>query len=94
MTDKPLVLLTWLDSGQPTSGWQWLSTYQPVKPIKCASVGWLIQDDSDIKVLAQSFGDIDRDDDVQAMGIVRIPTACVVSIEELGEVEQIKEAAE
>lgn len=92
--DAPLVIVSWQDSGQPTSSWQWLSAVKPSKPIVCASVGWLIQDDDDMKVVAQSFGDIDNESDIQAMGLTRIPTRAVLKIEKLSEIEELKEAAE
>ncbi len=48
----PLVLIEWLDSGQPVPGWQWLEQIEPRRPHLCVSVGFLMQDDATAKVLA------------------------------------------
>jgi hypothetical protein len=36
----PLVLIEWLDSGQPVPGWQWLEQIEPRRPHLCVSVGF------------------------------------------------------
>ena len=41
----PLVLIEWLDSGQPVPGWQWLEQIEPRRPHLCVSVGFLMQDE-------------------------------------------------
>jgi len=35
-----LVLVEWVDSGQPIPGWQWLSDVGSRMPHKCVSVGF------------------------------------------------------
>jgi len=52
----PLVLIEWLDSGQPVPGWQWLEALEPRQPHLCVSVGFLVQDDASAKVLAPNLG--------------------------------------
>lgn len=52
----PLVLIEWLDSGQPVPGWQWLEAIEPRRPHLCVSVGFLMQDDASAKVLAPNLG--------------------------------------
>lgn len=85
--DCPLVLIRWEDSRQPTSSWVRLSDLgSDHTPVLCASVGWLIRDTSEVKVLCQSMGDIDCDDDMQASGVMVIPARCVLSVERLEEV--------
>ena len=88
-SDCRLVLIRWEDSRQPLSGWQHLSELDVPKTCECATVGWLLKDEPDRKVVAQSIGGIgDNDDseDAQAGGIMVIPTRCVLSVEELEEV--------
>ena len=82
MAKQPdLVLIEWVDSGQPVPGWQWLSELKAGTPHRCISVGFLVQDDTQTKViapnLAASEGDKDWD---QASGLMTIPTAAVVKI--------------
>ena len=55
MSDYPLVMITWLDSRQTDGAWQWLSQFKKLTPMEVVSVGWLIQDDAQVKVLAQSM---------------------------------------
>jgi len=84
-TDCPLVIIRWQDSAQPISGWKHLSDLPRTRPIECASVGWLLKDDDDIKVICQSVGDLHNLKNAQASGIMTIPARCVISIERLSE---------
>ncbi len=84
-TDCPLVIIRWQDSAQPISGWKHLSDLPRTRPIECASVGWLLKADDDIKVICQSVGDLHNPKNAQASGIMTIPARCVISIERLSE---------
>ena len=67
----PLVLIEWLDSGQPVPGWQWLEAIEPRRPHLCVSVGFLMQDDASAKVLAPNLGASDGSGDWdQASGVI------------------------
>ena len=85
MRNQPdLVLIEWVDSGQPVPGWQWLDAIEPRKPHRCVSVGFLVQDDAQTKVLAPNLGASNGDEDFdQASGLTTIPTAAVVRLERL-----------
>jgi hypothetical protein len=83
--DCPLVIIRWQDSAQPLPSWQYLSALPRTRPIECATVGWLLKDDDDIKVICQSVGDLDNPKNAQASGIMTIPARCVLSIEKLTE---------
>src|SRR5258707_900400 len=83
----PLVIIRWEDSAQPLPSWQYLSALPRTRPIECATVGWLLKDDADIKVICQSVGDLDNPRNAQASGIMTIPARCVLSIEKLIEEE-------
>ena len=83
MTDCRLVMITWLDSRQTNGAWQWLSEYEKMTPVEVASVGWLIQDDETVKVLAQSMAP--DGDNLQTSGRKAIPSCCVRKIETLSE---------
>lgn len=91
MDRYPLVRVEWLDSRQPISSWKFLSDYRdnPGRPLKCVSVGWMIRDDDDLKVLVSNFGgvenELDPERNLQACGVIQIPTCCVVSILALNE---------
>jgi hypothetical protein len=81
----PLVIIRWQDSAQPIPTWRHLSQLPATRAIECATVGWLLKDDHDVKVLCQSVGDLDSPQNAQASGIMTIPTRCVISIERLTE---------
>ncbi len=79
-----LVLIEWVDSGQPVPGWQWLDGLQPRQALKCVSVGFLVQDDEQTKVLAPNLGASNGDDDFdQASGLMTIPTVAITKLERL-----------
>ncbi len=84
-TDCPLVIIRWQASAQPISGWKHLSDLPRTRPIECATVGWLLKDDDDIKVICQSVGDLHKPNNAQASGIMTISARCVISIERLSE---------
>jgi hypothetical protein len=81
----PLVIIRWQDSAQPIPAWKHLSQLPATRAIECATVGWLLKDNDDVKVLCQSVGDLDSPQNAQASGIMTIPTRCVISIERLTE---------
>ena len=83
----PLVIIRWHDSGQPLPSWQYLSALPQTRVIECATVGWLLKDDEEIKVICQSVGDLASPQNAQASGIMTIPARCVLSIERLIEEE-------
>jgi hypothetical protein len=85
--DCPLVIIRWEDSGQPLPSWQYLSALPQTRAIECATVGWLLKDGDDLKVICQSVGDLGSPKNAQASGIMTIPARCVLSIEKLIEEE-------
>jgi hypothetical protein len=85
--DCRLVIIRWQDSRQPCGQWRYLSALPEQRAVEVASVGWLVKDTSDVKVLAQNIGDFGSPEHAQASGIMTIPTRCVLSIETLTEVD-------
>ena len=81
--DCPLVMVSWMDSAQPVSSWSYLESFKPRRPILCASVGWLIQDDKENKAIAPNMGDIGAKGSMQVSGVIRIPACCIVKIKNL-----------
>jgi hypothetical protein len=74
----PLVLIEWLDSDQPVPTWQWLEHIEPRRPHLCVSVGFLMQDDAEAKMLAPNLGASNGSSDWdQASGVITIPTSAV-----------------
>jgi hypothetical protein len=84
VTHPPLVLIEWVDSGQPIPGWQWLDMIEERRPHRCVSVGFLVQDDAAAKVLAPNLGASNGGGGFdQASGLTTIPTAAVERMVEL-----------
>lgn len=83
----PLVIIRWQDSRQPCGHWRFLSALPETSPVEVATVGWLLKDNDDIKVVCQNIGDLAHPEKAQASGIMTIPTRCVLSIERLTEEE-------
>jgi hypothetical protein len=80
-----LVQVEWKDAKQPISAWQHLSNIAGNKPLNCVSVGYLIRDDDVAKVLAPNMADIESELNIQASGIITIPSGCVTRILKLVE---------
>ena len=85
MGQCPLVIIRWLDSRQPCGQWRYLSALPDAKPVEVATVGWLVKDTGDVKVVCQNIGDLAHPEKAQASGIMTIPTRCVLSVERLTE---------
>jgi hypothetical protein len=87
MQNCPLVIIRWHDSRQPCGQWRFLSALPESKPVEVATVGWLLKDTADVKVVCQNVGDLTNPAHAQASGIMTIPTRCILSIERLTEDE-------
>jgi hypothetical protein len=77
MEHPPLVLIEWEDSRQPLSGWLRVTDYSPNDACVCLSVGFLLHDGTDTKALAPNVADLGDEQDMQASGIIHIPTRCI-----------------
>ena len=85
----PLVMVEWEDSRQPSPGWVYLASLDPVDAVRCVSVGWLVEDGIKVKALAPNMGDFSGESSVQVSGVIRIPTRCIVRVVELQEPDVI-----
>jgi hypothetical protein len=68
-------------------GWMPLADFDPGEICKYTSVGWLLHNGEDVKVLAPNMGSVASEHDVQASGIIQIPSACVTRIVEIEDAE-------
>lgn len=75
-----IVLVEWEDSRQPRPAWLRLSDLPTPDIVRCQSVGWLVYDGDDVKMLAPNLGDIGDPENAQASGVIQIPARCVVSV--------------
>ncbi len=79
MKPPSLVLVEWEDSARPVPTWQFLDEINDTTVVRCQSVGFLIYDGKDTKVLAPNVGEIGTEE-AQASGVIRIPTRCVTKM--------------
>ena len=78
-------MIEWEDSAQPISSWQLLADFEGGDTLRCASVGWLIRDDAEMKAVAPNMGAVNQENSVQVSGVIRIPTRCVLKVTKLRE---------
>ena len=85
-----LVYIEWEDSHGVSSDWQYVSQCQP-SVVVCQSVGWLIYDGKECKVIVPH---LTKSDHVkrQGCGDMTIPAASVVRMVELKEVSRTRRA--
>lgn len=76
-----MVFIEWVDSRQPTASWQRVADFGYLSECRCTSVGFLLRDDGNAKVLAASVAD--EGDELQATGVFVIPSKSVISQTEL-----------
>jgi hypothetical protein len=75
-----LVLIEWLDSYGCSSQWRDLNIVD-VKPMVCRSVGWLLHDGKDCKVIVPHVSDQNIDHELgQGCGDMTIPTKAILSV--------------
>lgn len=76
-----LVLIEWLDS-HSGKGWQTIEQLeQSAEPLYCRSVGWLVTEKKDCKVLVPHIaGEKNGDIMLQGCGDLTIPTCSILKI--------------
>jgi hypothetical protein len=79
-----LVLVEWLDSYGCSASWQSIDNPLPApRVMRCRSVGWLIHDGEECKVLIPHVGDVGEGEASQGCGDMTIPTCAVLRVQEL-----------
>ena len=77
-SDLECVMVTWVDSVQPDSHWQFLSNMPKADLPVCQTLGWVVDETPDSLMVAQTVSAED-DGDHAAIGLVRIPKAAIKS---------------
>jgi hypothetical protein len=86
VTPKPkLVLIEWVDSAQPVSGWHFLDAAPALEAIRCYSVGWLVGENKHTKMLAPNIGNFEGGGSSQGSGFIRIPARSITRLVQLVE---------
>ena len=81
----PLVFIEWEDSARPVATWAYLADFETPSAVKCVSVGWLIHDGTEVKVLAPNMGELGNTEALQVSGVIRIPARSVTRLVRLVE---------
>jgi len=86
MSDKQLVLVEWVDS-HSGRGWRDLDELDDVaKPLFCRSVGWLMAETEQCKVIVPHIsGEENLDIMIQGCGDMAIPTKSIIKVTPLDE---------
>jgi hypothetical protein len=66
----------WADSRQPTNVWTRIGEAVQLEFCRCYSVGFVVQDDRDVIVLAANVADVSEE--AQATGVIVIPRVAVL----------------
>ena len=74
-----IVMIEWLDSKNGSSGWEYLDELEPLKPVACKSVGFLIEDEKSHKTFAPTVGG------GQVLGRITIPACSITNFQILSE---------
>lgn len=74
MDKRPLVVITWTDAKGVTDYWDDIEDPDELKPCQCLTVGFLMEDFANWKVLAQSITE------TEVLGRMCIPSASIISI--------------
>ena len=72
-----LIFLEWLDSKGITNQWEYFDEIESMKPSRCFSVGFLIEETDQYKTIAQSLNAS------QVIGRMTIPRCAIQKITEI-----------
>jgi len=89
MTTQRLVLIEWVDSFGCASNWEEIGHVESPERQVCRSVGWLVVDDENSKVIVPHVAKATKHTEEQGCGDMTIPTPCVLRIVDLQEVGDV-----
>ena len=72
-----IVLIEWMDSHGVVTHWEKIDDLEPLKPVQCRTVGYLIKNSKKYKTVAQSVGGN------QVLGRMTIPAKSITNIVEI-----------
>jgi hypothetical protein len=76
--------IEWLDSRQPSSGWQFAEGFEPESVVRVRTLGFVLQENEEAVVVAQNAAyDGFRQPVTQISGVMTIPRCCVLEIKKI-----------
>ena len=82
MSDPRLIYIEWEDSCLG-DGWEWLSREKKDEPLICKSIGWLLLDGENTKIVSPHLADKDSGGSYQGSGVMTIPVRAIVRMVEI-----------
>jgi hypothetical protein len=74
-----LVLIEWKDASRLSEGWIDLSAVPDTYQHKCVTVGFLISENEDGKILVPTIGDFEHPNNSHTYGGMMIPASAIIS---------------
>jgi hypothetical protein len=65
------VQIEWVDSKASDNEWEYLEDLEPLAPVMCTSVGFLIEDTPEYKTIVHTINI------TQVLGRITIPSSCI-----------------
>lgn len=78
-----LMLVEWVDASRLSDGWIDLSAVPEPYPHKCITVGFLVAENEQGKILVPTIGDIEHTANAHTYGGMMIPASAIISARRL-----------
>ena len=75
----PLVLVEWIDASRLSNGWMDLADIPDAYMHRCVTVGFVVSENKDGKILVPTIGDIEHPGNTHTYGGMLIPRKAIVS---------------
>ena len=75
----PLLLIEWNDASRLSNGWIDLADVPDAYLHKCVSVGFLVSETKDGKIIVPTIGDVEHPENRHTYGGMLIPKSAIVS---------------
>ena len=75
----PLMLIVWRDASRLSDGWMDMNAIPDPYPHQCVSVGFLVAENDQGKILVPTVGDIEHADNRHTYGGMMIPRSAIIS---------------
>ena len=76
----PLVMIEWIDASRLSDGWlDWAEVPSQPHPHTCVTVGFLLSENGDAKILVPTIADVEHPDNRHVYGGMLIPRSAILS---------------
>lgn len=78
-----MVLVEWIDASGIRDGWTSLSDIPSPDPPKCVSVGFLVRENNQGKIVVPTIADVENRDNRHGYGGIVIPSSAILSVKQI-----------